>query len=159
MNNSIKDIEWLLVDAKFLFASNRYSGSLLMLLCAIQALSRQCSGENDHQRFENYLREKLPSKTRVKNLFIQIKKESNLMRLEEILYNYLRNPMIHQGKHLKYPDDSGARVSIDFSIDAASLVSDGRNLIIGGRWLCDVLASVIQDELGVPSKKEERPNL
>ena len=144
---SMKNIEWLLDDARFLFSHARFSGALLTLLCAVQALSSTRSEKTDRQKFVAFLGERLSSHTGVGELRIQVKSPGRLPLLQEILYDYLRCPIIHEGKHLIRQEDADSSVCLDFSEGAPSVSSDGRKVTFGGRWLCNVLAGLVKDGL------------
>jgi len=138
-------------DAVGLFHLGRRYSSMLLLLCAVDALAKRAKPTISQvgDRFRALLKEKLPKHTRVENFNIHVPQHGNFMRLEEILYKYLRNPMVHEGAHLNVEDPSGFAVCIDWSRSAASVrISQAEKLVVlGGEWIVDCLGGVVTDTM------------
>lgn len=59
MNNN--DLKWILDDAIELYKMNRKYSSILLLLCAVDALAKRNEPDNEKvgERFENFLKKKM----------------------------------------------------------------------------------------------------
>jgi len=152
--SDLKDHElwWMFSDAVGLFHLGRRYSSMLLLLCAVDALAKRSKPtiEKVGDRFRELLKEKLPKYTRVDNFNIHVPQHGDYMRLEAILYKYLRNPMVHEGAHLDVEDSSGFAVCIDWSHRAPSVRVDQveRAVVLGGEWIVDVLGGVVTETIG-----------
>jgi len=96
------EIAWMFTDAVGLYHLGRKYSSMLLLLCAVDALARIFDPGKDNvgERFRNFLRDRLPAHTRVQNFNIRVPQRDDTFCIEYILYRYLRNPMVHEGAHL-----------------------------------------------------------
>lgn len=141
------EMSWLFTDAVGLFHLGRKYSALLLLLCAVDALARIADTENENvgERFQNFLKEKLPAQTRVQNFNIRVPKRNDTFRLEYILYKYLRNPLVHEGTALDVTEPAGFAVYLDWSYAAPSVNVDNTNnlVVFGGDWIVDMLAGVV----------------
>lgn len=148
------DLWWMFSDAVALFHQGRKYSCLLLLLCAVDALAKKAklSVSGVGERFREFLKERLPKHTRVQNFNIGVPHHGDFMRLESILYKYLRNPMVHEGAHLDVQDPSGFAVCLDWSNQAPSVRCDAANrlVILGGEWIVDILGGVVKDEMEKP---------
>ena len=145
------ELSWLFTDAVGLYHLGRKYSSLLLLLCAVDALAKAAdpAKENVGERFQAFLKERLPKHTRVENFNIRVPKRDAVFRLEYILYKYLRNPVVHEGAHLDVTVEGTFAVFIDWAPAAPSVHVDNEKnrVVLGGDWTVDVLGSVIKDAL------------
>lgn len=152
MNNASSGhpVEWLLNDAVELYAANRRPGCLLFLLCAIDGLAAlrfPGTEKSNRARFTGFLKELLPAYTRITNFNVRVNTVGETLRIEEILYKFMRNPMVHEGSELRL--DSLHAVRIDWTENAPSLRTDESSgaEIVGGVWIANQLAALIKDEI------------
>lgn len=145
------EMSWLFTDAVGLFHLGRKYSALLLLLCAVDALARTADPKNDNvgERFQSFLKEKLPAHTRVQNFNIRVPKRDDTFRLEYILYKYLRNPLVHEGAHLDVTEPAEFAVYLDWSQGAPSVKVDNSNnrVVFGGDWIVDILGGVVKAAL------------
>jgi len=146
------ELSWMLNDAIALFHGGRKYSSLLLLLCAVDALATRelPTIAKVGDRFRAFLKSRLPKHTRIENFNIHVPQHGDLMRLEEILYKFLRNPMVHEGARLAIGDASGYAVAVDWNSDAPAVRICPNELlaILGGGWVVDCLGGVVMDTLG-----------
>src|SRR5687768_6739542 len=147
------DLSWMLADAVELYGLGRKCSALLLLLCAVDALAKRAKPQIPQvgNRFLGYLGEKLPQRTRIQNFNILVPQRGSCMRLEEILYKYLRNPMVHEGAHLDV-DIEGEKsfaVYLDWSEEASAVdLTRGEGIVVlGGDWIVNCLAGVVADSM------------
>lgn len=109
------DLSGLLTDATGLFRLGRKYSALLLLLCLVDALAARAYPKQKgvRQRFERFLRIRLPKHTRVQNFNIRVPSARKTFRLEEIVYKYLRNPIVHESAQLKHDAETGFPVLVD----------------------------------------------
>ncbi len=142
---------WMFADAVTLFQSGRKYSSTLLLLCAVDALAKASKPAVPAvgDRFREFLKERLPKFTRVENFNIHVPQHGNFMRLEAILYKYLRNPMVHEGARLDVEDPTGFAVCLDWAKNAASVRIDSTNqlVVLGGEWIIDAVGGVVHDAM------------
>lgn len=145
------ELSWLLRDAVGLFHLGRKCSSMLLLLCAVDALASRADPDNNNvrERFEAFLKKRLPRYTRIQNFNIRVPKLGKLCRLEHILYKYLRNPMVHEGAHLDMHEPSDFEACIDWSDGARYIrIDDELNqVVLGGDWVIEMLAGAVRDGL------------
>ena len=145
------ELSWLFTDAVGLYHLGRKYSSLLLLLCAIDALAKAADPENDKvgERFQAYLKQRLPKHTHIENFNIRVPKRDAMFRLEYILYKYLRNPVVHEGAHLDVKVEGTFEVFINWASGAPSVVVDNEKnrVILGGDWTVDILGGVVKDAL------------
>lgn len=143
------DLWWMFSDAMGLFHLDRKYSCVLLFLCAVDALAKRAKADVDKvgERFRGLLAEKLPKYTRVQNFNIHVPQYGDFMRLEEILYTYLRNPMVHEGAKLDVDDPSGFAVCLDWSSKAPSvrISTEEKLVVLGGDWIVDCLAGVVKE--------------
>jgi len=148
----IHELSWLFTDAVGLYHLGRKYSSLLLLLCAVDALAKKVEPKNKgvRQRFEDYLMKNLPRHTNVQNFNIRVPKKNKTFRLENLLYKFLRNPIIHEGAHLDIRKPSIFSVYIDWTNGARYIQVDNElnRVVLGGDWLIDILGGVVKDGLG-----------
>ena len=137
------ELSWLFTDAVGLYHLGRKYSSLLLLLCAVDALAKAAdpAKENVGEQFQAFLKEQLPKHTHVENFNIRVPKRDAVFRLEYILYKYLRNPVVHEGAHLDVTVEGTFAVFIDWVPAAPSVhVNNAKNrVVLGGDWIVDVL--------------------
>lgn len=84
-------------------------------------------------------------------------KTAEKLRIEEILYKYLRNPMVHQGAHLDVDKPRNFVVYLDWKEHAptVNVDNDKNRVVLGGNWVIEMLARVliaaIKIDLTMPS--------
>jgi len=146
------DLHWILRDAAGLAQLDHQHSALLLTLCAVDAFSvrdaRNCGmkpGRGVRDRYSRFLRKRLPAHTRVEDFNIWVPAAGRLLRLEEIVYQYLRNPVVHEGAQLDAAP--GVATAIDWRDGAPSVLVNGRHAILGGRWLLQCLLGLVQDEM------------
>jgi hypothetical protein len=143
------ELWWLFLDATGLYHLGRKPSCLLLLLCAVDALAKRARPNVKlvGKRFTELLKEKLPKYTRVQNYNIHVPQFGDFMRLEAILYKYLRNPMVHEGATLDVQHASGYAVCINWASKAPSVkVSQEDKLVtLGGDWIVDCVAGVVKE--------------
>jgi hypothetical protein len=151
------ELSWMFTDAVGLYHLGRKYTSLLLLLCAVDALARAADPANDNvgERFQGFLRDRLPKHTHVENFNIRVPQRDEMFRLEYILYKYLRNPVVHEGAHLDVTAPAKFAVYIDWAWGAPSVHVDNDNnrVVLGGDWTLDILGGVVQDALVEESSK------
>ncbi len=145
------ELSWLLTDAMELYLLGRKYSSLLLLLCAVDALAKAVnpSNENVGKRFRAFLKDRLPKYTGVQNYYIKVPKRDELFRLEYILYKYLRNPLVHEGAHLDITIPASFAVFLDWASGARYVkVDNAKNrVVLGADWVVEILGGVINDAL------------
>ena len=144
------ELSWLLRDAIGLSHLGRRYSALLLLLCGIDAFAQRAYPElTQRRRFEKFLRETLPPHTQIENFNIRIPKTQQTLRIEEILYKYLQNPVIHEGAHLDIGKPRNFAVCLDWNDGAVTVNvdNDADQMILSGRWIIEVLANVIIDAI------------
>lgn len=145
------DLWWMFSDAVGLFHLGRKYSSMLLLLCAVDALAKRVKPSLNKvgDRFKELLKEKLPKYTRVENFNVHVPQHGNFIQLEEILYKYLRNPMVHEGAHLDVEDPSGFAVCLDWSHRAPSVRvrKEDKLVVLGGEWIVDCLGGVVSESM------------
>ena len=145
------ELSWLFTDAVGLYHLGRKYSSLLLLLCAVDALAKAADSANENvgDRFKAFLKQRLPKHTRVENFNIHVPKRDAMFRLEYILYKYLRNPVVHEGAHLDVNVEGTFAVFIDWAPGAPSVHVDNKQdrVVLGGNWIVDILGGVVKDAL------------
>jgi len=145
------EFAWMFTDAVGMFHLGRKYSSLLLLLCAVDALAKvfDPGNKNSGERYRNFLRDRLPAHTRVQNFNIRVPQRDDTFRIEYILYKYLRNPMVHEGAHLDVTEPANFAVQIDWATGAPSVHVDNDNnrVVFGGEWIVDILGGVVKDSL------------
>ena len=145
------DLSWLLEDAKDLYHRGRKHGAILLLACAVDALvSRRDPGnqKDRKKRFIAFLKEKTrrPGRPQIHN--VGVPKLGRAIEFEELIYTYLRCPLVHEGEKLK-PGDSTLLVCLDWETIPWGLKCDDTSnvVILGGEWAAEVLADAVIHEL------------
>jgi len=158
------DLSCLYTDAIGLFHLGRKYSALLLLLCTIDALAKRAYPDRDRvgDRFVSYLRERLPEHTRVQNYNIRVPKLDKSLRIEEILYAYLRCPIVHEMAALDMRESSDVPVLIDWA-DGATYVqvdNDADRVVLGGEYVIAALTGVVQQALaeGMANRTGQGPS-
>ena len=149
------DLFWLFHDAFGLFHLERKPAALLLLLCAVDALAARALPEvpeRDGERFKRYLGERLPKYAKAAHFDVRVRGQNQTLRIEAVLHNYLRNPVVHEGLRLDMEKVSGVAVHIDWADEARYLRWSDREgrLIIGADWLVDIVGGVVKDATSLP---------
>jgi len=154
-DTNIEDIEnhelhWMFSDAIALSQLDRKYGAILLLLCAVDALSARAFPEKSvRDRFQTYLESKMrrPGRPQVWNIYVPPRNE--LLPFEYILYKYLRNPVVHEGAKLLLGHHGEYVVRIDWSEIPRGIKvdSDNNQVIIGGELVLDILADAVIEGL------------
>ena len=140
------ELHWMLSDAIALNESGRRYGAILLLLCTVDALAaRAYPKKKGRDRFQTFLESKMrrPRRPQVWNIYVPPRNE--LLSFEYILYNYLRNPVIHEGARLELDHPKNYAVRIDWhKIPRGIKVDEVNNqLIIGGELIIDLLTDAV----------------
>ena len=146
------ELSWLFTDSVGLFQLGRKPTALLVALCGVDALAHLADPKNDkvRERVEKFLKDRMPPFTGVQNFNIRVPKKQGLMRLESILYKYVRNPIVHEGAQLDVDEPYHFAVVFDWKLRAPSVrVDDAANvLVLGGDYIANALFEVIKGYLG-----------
>jgi len=69
--------------------------------------------------------------------------------VEELLYKYLRNPMVHEGAHLDVEKPKNFAVYLDWKEGAptVNVDNDSNRVILSGIWVIEMLARVVIDAI------------
>lgn len=140
------ELSWLLRDAVGLAHLGHRFSALLLLLCGIDAFAvRRYPRLGPGPRFKRFLKEQLPSHTHIENFWIRVPTTDKKLRVEEILYKYLRNPMVHEGAHLDVEKPKNFAVYLDWKEGAPTVKvdNDSNRVILSGMWVIEMLARVI----------------
>jgi hypothetical protein len=154
------ELGWMFTDATGLFQLCRFNSCLLIILCAVDACARRRQpSAGVRERFESFLRDRLPAFTRVTNFNIMIPQHGEFMRLEEILYRLLRNGIVHEGASFSVDHPSQYSVSLDWKSKATTVrVSQQEKLVvINGQWLVDAVAGVVRQALAEDLQQPAKP--
>jgi len=144
------ELHWMLSDAIALIQLERKYGAILLLLCAVDALSARAFPEKGvRKRFQTYLESKMRRQGRPKVLNIYVPPRNELLPFEYILYKYLRNPVVHEGAQLLLDHPGGYAVRIDWSDIPRGIKvdSDNSKVIIGGELILDILSDAVIEGL------------
>jgi hypothetical protein len=141
------ELHWMLSDAMALRDSGRTSGAILLLLCAVDALAARAypNSKEVGRRFKPFLKSKIRRSglPQVWNIYVPSRKE--LLPFEDILYKYLRNPILHEGARLELDYPANYTVRIDWYEISRGIKVDSENnqLILGGELIMDLLADAV----------------
>jgi hypothetical protein len=138
-------------DAVFLSQNGRLRGCLCLLLCLIDGLAKReyptISG--NRERYVKYLKSKLKSLGIDKS--VRIEEKDALLHLAEIIYEYFRCNMVHEGDSrdsLSYEVQVEYEESGRFRFNGKSLMDRvNMKLIYKADWLTDILFQIIGGEL------------
>jgi hypothetical protein len=148
------DLSWLLDDARALYAQGRKHGAILLLVCAVDALARarDPSVTNNKARFVDFLHSKMRRQGRAQIHNIGIPKTGAVMPFEELLYKFLRCPLVHEGARLKV-DDPDIAVCLDWDTVPNGVKCDWDNnvVLLGGELAFQLLSDAVMHELKVGS--------
>jgi hypothetical protein len=147
---SNNDLKWLLDDAIELYKLNRKDSSILLLLCAVDALAKydDPNNKNNRERFEKFLTKKMRWSGRVQIHNIEVPKKKKLCSFEYIIYKFIRCPFVHEGTQLR-AIDSDYDVCIDwYTIPHGIKVDQEKNkIILGGELVLKILVDVVKTSL------------
>ncbi len=145
------DVGWMLQDAVGLLNFQRKYSAMLLLLCAVDALARQ-HFPNEKKvgvRFEDFLKKQMrrPGRSQVHN--IQVPNTGEILPFEQILYKFLRNPLVHEGDQLELDNKTGYAVQIDWNklSHGIHVDSDNNRLILGGELVLGILLDAVSNGL------------
>ena len=145
------ELHWMLADAMALSQLGRKYGAILLLLCAVDALSARAFPDKKtvRDRFQTYLKSKMrrPGRPQVWNIYVPPRNE--LLPFEYILYKYLRNPFVHEGARLAldHPRDYAVRIDWKEIPSGIKVDSDNSQVILGGELVFDILADAVIESL------------
>ena len=148
------DLFWMFHDAFGLFHLGKKPTALLLLLCAVNALAERAYSQVEAQageKFRRFLGERLPKYTKAASFDVRIRGQGELLRVEAVLYEFLRNPTVDGGFRFDMEKVSNVAVNIDWADDARYLRWGDREgrLVIGGDWLVDVVGGVVKEATSV----------
>ncbi len=129
-----------LEDAKHLYEVGRFDGALLSVLVAVAATSRKRRPmpEQDRVAFESFLREEMLVVTGGAVESYHVRFRGKMVRMEELLYRFVRNQLAHEGK---LPTD----VRFERSKDVGSLLTNVTedSITLSESWM-DGLSKCVQ---------------
>lgn len=153
IDNAGRNVRRLLKDAALLYKHERLPSTLLLLLCAVDALAPRIAGyERVRERYIQFLTDRLHNYPGpgVKLEKVQIPKTGEMLDFAHIIYTYMRNPIVHEGQTLDVRTGSLiAHVVLDFQDKRlVSRIDDARDrIIVGGDWLIGRLFTILNHEL------------
>ena len=146
-------MNWLYEDAVFLKENSRIRGCFCLLLCLIDGLAKQeyPAIPSNRNRYTKYL------KVKMKDLDIdesvRIEEKGRLLHLSEIIYEYFRCNLVHEGDsrdNLDYEVQVEYEESARFRFNGRSLMDrPNKKIIYKADWLIDILFLIIEKEMGV----------
>ena len=143
--------QWLLEDAGALYQMNRKYGAILLLLCAVDALAREADPNNRNvgERFKKFLCSKMRREGRAQIHNIEIPQEGKFYTFENLIYKFLRNPLVHEGARLETDHQDDYAVCIDWENIPYGLKvdSEDKKVILGGELVFNILEDAVQDEI------------
>ncbi len=145
-----EDLRWMLTDAKWLYHLGSKRGCLLMLLCAVDALARrahpQLSGRgNVAKRFCRYLRKHLVTYPLITSEFTVDVPGKGGLKLEDVLYKYLRGALVHEGSKLSLDESPEQPVVIDWQDPRVILNGSHQGkLVLGGDWIINAVERMVE---------------
>ncbi|MBI1811755.1 MAG: hypothetical protein HYR78_07495 [Nitrospirae bacterium] len=145
-----RSLSWLLDDAIFLYKNGRKYGSILLLLCTVDALARETNpNAKVGERFEAFLKSKMRRKGRPQIHNISVPKFNQFFSFEYIIYKFLRCPLVHEGSRLEVDDPAEFAVRLDWDTIPNGLSVDTVNncVILGGELVFKLLTDAVQHEL------------
>ncbi|TAJ98217.1 hypothetical protein EPO44_11970 [bacterium] len=143
----------LLDDAALLYEHQRLPSTLLLLLCAVDALAPRIAGHGRvGERYIAFLTDRLNNYpgAGVKLAKVQILKTGEMLDFAHIIYTYMRNPIVHEGQTLDVRAGGlVAHVVLDFNDKTLVCRSDdpSDSVIVGANWLIGRLFAVLRHEL------------
>ena len=108
-----RDLRWLWDDATCLFGQNRKNAALLLLLCAVDALAKREYPSEDkvRVRYTTFLNDGLKKHIPTADMVWHRTPAGQGLRFADVVYKYLRNPVVHQGQDLSDADEICVRWS------------------------------------------------
>lgn len=138
-------------DAVFLRQNGRLRGCLCLLLCLIDGLAKQeyPTISQNRERYVKYLKSKLESLGI--DEIVRIEEKDDLLHLADIIYEYFRCNMVHEGDSrdsLDYEVQIEYEESGRFRFNGKSLIDRvNMKLIYKAGWLADILFQIIEGDL------------
>ena len=155
MDASGSQVRRLLEDAKLLHSHGRLSSTLLLLLCAVDALAPRNAGHGRvGKRYIAFLKDRLMNYPGpgVRLAEVQVPKTGERLHFAHIIYTYMRNPLVHEGRTLDVRADGlVAHVVLDFEDTSLVCRSDDPSdrVIVGAHWLIGRLFTILEHELAL----------
>ena len=141
--------QWMRDDALFLRENGRPQGCLALLLCLVDAQARERfpSTAGNRSRYCGYLKKRLAELGH--NEMYRIEEKDRLVHLSEIIYEYFRCFLVHEGDTR---DDPDYEIQLKYEPDprspfGAGILIDRQNeqIVIQADWLIDRLWAVCKD--------------
>ncbi len=140
-------MEWMYNDSMYLYKNNRKASCLLLLLCCIDSLAKKrfSNEKSNKKRYTNYLHEKFIMTFEFEES-IRVEEKNKIIPLEEIIYEYFRCNLVHEGNKLENLD---YEIIIDYDNFRRKYLIDMVNLklIFGADWLIELLSEIIKKEI------------
>lgn len=143
-------INWMRDDALLLRENGRLKSCLILLLCLVDAQAKKiCNRKNNNcSRYCGYLRNRLAELGH--DVSYRIEEKGNIVHLSEIIYEYFRCFLVHEGDTR---DNPSYEIQLKYepnpkSVFGAGILIDRPNeqIVIQAEWLIDLLLSVCEDE-------------
>ena len=152
-------------DAEFLMSDRRYHGALLLLLCVVDGLARDkypsIPRNENKKRYCKYLRW-IFAKDVWPDVWFNLVDPAGKCRMEEILYTFLRNPVVHEGATLDVAGDKEEPVRIDWESKGALMDAREGVLVFNAQKLVAFVKEVVfrgvGEGMGIEIKEEHRPD-
>lgn len=150
------DIGWLVEDINFLITNNRKPAALLLALCLIDAIANRAYPEieSDGDRFQKLILEYSSNQT---VLFVYSKQKDTLLKVERILWEFVRNPMVHRGDDLTIAGEIRRATSIDWNPKAPSIKVNEGHPIFSGDFLLSYVIGVLNN--AITGKQQRQANV
>lgn len=141
---------WMRDDALFLRANGRFQSSLTLILCLVDAQSKEYdqNTQGNRSRYCGYLKERLSALGYDRSYRIEAK--DKVVHLSEIIYEYFRCFLIHEGDsrndpnyeiQLKYEPNPKSAFGAGILIDRMN-----KQIVIQAEWLIEILLDVCENE-------------
>jgi hypothetical protein len=144
------NLQWMRDDALLLKTNGRLQGCLVLLLCLVDAQAKErCSSHSGNRlRYCSYLKTRLAEIGHDESY--RIEEKNKLIHLSEIIYEYFRCFLVHEGNTR---DDPSYEIQLKYvpnpkSAFGAGILIDRPNeqIVIQSEWLIELLLSVCEDE-------------
>ncbi len=140
--------KWMRDDALFLRENRRLQGCLALLLCLVDAQAARClpGNSNNRSRYCSYLKKRLADLGH--DTSYRIEEKDRLVHLSEIVYEYFRCFLIHEGDprdnaeyevQLKYEPNPKSVFGAGILVDRPS-----EKFVVQAEWLIDLLVAITE---------------
>ena len=144
-------------DAKFLLSEGRNHGALLVLLCIVDGLASikypSMARNENRKRYCNYLRWVFSNNV-WPDVRFNLAAPAGKCRMEEILYNFFRNPIVHEGANLDVDDGWDGPIRIDWESKGALMDVKAGVSVFSAKKIIALLEQVVflgvWESMGMP---------